>query len=204
MVREFATSFSVAPALPWGVRNKGLRNASCRGSVAMGNDELYHRVEGRSGRWVRAVGGRAGGLRLQKLLQDWQQVVIRIACPALPDHKHRPACGLELLSVSAVAGDVVGTFFSPEFRVRGGCDFTEPAAVAVPEAAVDEDHLAMDGQHKIWFPGQATGMQTEAKAHAVNRGTNDQFRLRVFGRDTGHVERPLFRVVDIRHLRVPG
>ena len=73
----------------------------------------------------------------------------------------------------------------------------------MPEATVDEDHLTVGRQHKIWFPWQVTGMQSEAEAHAVNRGTNAQFRLRVFGRDAGHVEGPLFRVMDIRHLRVP-
>ncbi len=74
---------------------------------------------------------------------------------AFPDGDDGPGEGVEALGVEFVAGDVAGDFLAPECFVGLGNDVFGATAVAVPEAAVDEDDGAVLGQDEIGGAGEA-------------------------------------------------
>lgn len=54
-------------------------------------------------------------LLLEKLMQLWNQHVVDVSCPALPDDQNLPACGAKAANVSAIPDRVGGAFGVPEF-----------------------------------------------------------------------------------------
>ena len=68
---------------------------------------------------------------------------------AFPDCDDGPGEGVEALGIEFVAGDVAGHFLLPEFGVAFRHDILGTAAVAVPEAAVDEDDGAVFREHVV-------------------------------------------------------
>ena len=66
-----------------------------------------------------------------------------------------PGKGIKALGIEFVTGDVAGDLFFPELGVGLWCDVLGTAAVAVPEAAVDEDDGAVLGQHEVGLARKA-------------------------------------------------
>ena len=85
-----------------------------------------------------------------------------------------------------IAFNVALEFLRPEFHVgfRHCGDFA--AFMAMPEAAVDENHRMPFGQNDIGMSGQLRGMEAIAKAQHVQMMTHEQLRLRVFRADFAH------------------
>ena len=72
----------------------------------------------------------------------------------LPDGDDSPGEGVEALGIEFVTGDVAGNLFFPELGVGLWCDVLGAAAVAVPEAAVDEDDCAIFGEDEVGGAGR--------------------------------------------------
>ena len=93
-----------------------------------------------------------GGLQIGFYARDGG-VKILLGEFAFPDGDDGPGEGVEALGVEFVAGDVAGYLVFPEAGVRLWFDVLGATAVAVPEAAVDEDDGAVLGQDEIGEPG---------------------------------------------------
>jgi len=88
---------------------------------------------------------------------------------AFPDGDDGPGEGVEALGIEFVAGDVAGYLFFPESGVRLGFDVLGATAVAVPEAAVDEDDGAVLGQDEVGGAGEALVIEPVAVALVPQR-----------------------------------
>ena len=106
---------------------------------------------------------------------------------AFPDGDDGPGEGVETLGVEFVSGDVAGNLLFPEFGVRLWCDVLGTAAVAVPEAAVDEDDGAVLGQHKVGLSWEALVVEPVPVSSAPQLAPDSPFRGGVPGADAGHV-----------------
>ena len=102
---------------------------------------------------VALVFGR-GGLQIGFYARDGG-VKVLLGEFAFPDGDDGPGEGVEALGVEFVTGDVAGDFLAPECFVGLGIDVLGATAVAVPEAAVDEDDGAVLGQDEIGGAGEA-------------------------------------------------
>lgn len=103
---------------------------------------------------------------------------------AFPDGDDGPGEGVEALGIEFVVGDVAGYLFFPESDVRLGFDVLGATAVAVPEAAVDEDDSAVLGQDEVWGAGEPLVVDPVAVATVPQFAADNPFRGRVFGADT--------------------
>ena len=111
---------------------------------------------------------------------------------AFPDDNDMPAGLLQRGLLFFIALDVALEFLRPEFHVgfRHGGDFA--AFMAMPEAAVDENHRMPFGQNDIGMSGQFRRMETVAEAQHMQMMTHNQFRLRVLRPDFAHGFAALF------------
>ena len=66
-----------------------------------------------------------------------------------------------------IALDVRGKLFGPEVLVGAGCRTPMAATVAMPEAAVDQDHNPMSRQHHIGATRQVARVKAKAEAGPV-------------------------------------
>ena len=83
-----------------------------------------------------------------------------------PDSDDGPGEGVEALGIEFVTGDVAGNLFFPELGVGLWCDVLGAAAVAVPEAAVDEDDCAIFGEDEVGGAGEAFIVESVAVSSA--------------------------------------
>src|SRR6185437_13719876 len=119
---------------------------------------------------------------------------------ALPDNLDAPAGGAELALVAAVAAAVGEELGLPVGAIRGGSSVGRAARMLVPEAAVDEDHLAAAGKHQVRRAGQVAAVQTVAVAGAVDQAADEQLRLSVLAADARH-DRASLRFGERVHFR---
>ena len=111
---------------------------------------------------------------------------------AFPDDNDMPASLFQRGLFFFIAFNVALEFLRPEFHVgfRHCGDFA--AFMAMPEAAVDENHRMPFGQNDIGMSGQLRGMEAIAKAQHVQMMAHDHFRFCVFRPDFAHVFAALF------------
>ena len=74
------------------------------------------------------------------------------------------------------------------------------AVVAMPKAAVNENHGFLFGQHYVWASRQVLPVQAEAKSHPVQNGTNTNLGLSVFRTNSRHITASLFFAVNVNHF----
>ena len=93
-----------------------------------------------------------------------------------------------------VAGGVAFEFRDPEFAAVCRCGAIFAAAVAMPEAAVNEDDGFVFGKNDVGTTGEVFAVETKAVTHAVKERSDEDLGLCVFALDSRHVPRPpLFR-----------
>ena len=63
----------------------------------------------------------------------------------------------------------------------------------MPETAVHKDRHTASGQDNIWSAGKAFPVQPEPVAHAMQKGTDEQFGARILRADLGHEPTAGFR-----------
>lgn len=83
--------------------------------------------------------------------------------------------------------DVDGRLLFPETGVGLWLHVLGAAAVAVPEAAVDEDDGAVLGQHEVGLAGKVPVVEPVPVPFAPQLGPHNLLRGRVPGADAGHV-----------------
>lgn len=110
---------------------------------------------------------------------------------AFPDDGRVPACLAEGDRVAFVAGGIGGEFGLPEVVVSGGGGSEGAVAVAVPEAAVDEDGEAAWSEADVGLSGEVAAVQAVAEAHGCEGAAHGEFRGGVRAADAGHIGRPL-------------
>jgi hypothetical protein len=86
---------------------------------------------------------------------------------AFPNHCHTPTGRTKLVPRPKIALDVRGKLFGPEVLVGAGCRTPMAATVAMPEAAVDQDHNPMSRQHHIGATRQVARVKAKAEAGPV-------------------------------------
>ena len=109
----------------------------------------------------------------------------------LPDGDDGPGEGVEALGIEFVAGDVACYFLLPEFNMGLRHDIFGAVAVAVPEAAVDEDDGAIFRQYQIRRSGQALVVEPVSVAAAPQFVPDGPLGDRVLRADAGHAVVPL-------------
>ena len=140
-----------------------------------------------------------GGLQISLYARDGG-VKVLLAEFAFPDGDDGPGEGVEALGVEFVAGDVAGHFLTPELLVGLGNGVLGATAVAVPEAAVDEDDGAVLGQDEVGGAGEALVIEPVPVAFVPQCVPDSPLRGCVPGTDAGHVVRPLGRGQNVRHI----
>jgi hypothetical protein len=73
--------------------------------------------------------------------------------------------------------------------------------MAMPEAAVDEDHLAASTEHEVRFAWQTLSVQSIPNSHTTDHPAKREFWSGVAGVDLSHVATALLRRMDIGHDR---
>ena len=100
---------------------------------------------------------------------------------AFPNGDDGPGEGVKALGVEFVTGDVGGDLFLPETGVGLWFHVFGTAAVAVPEAAVDEDDGAELGQHEVGLSGKALVVESVPVTSAPQLGPHNHLRCSVPG-----------------------
>ena len=106
---------------------------------------------------------------------------------AFPDGDDGPGEDVETPGALFVTGDVAGYLFFPKVGVGLRRDVFGATAVAVPEAAVDEDDGAVLGQHEVGGAGKPAVVEPVAVAFVPQRVPDGPLRGGVPGTDAGHV-----------------
>lgn len=140
-----------------------------------------------------------GGLQIGLYARDCG-VKVLLGEFAFPDGDDGPGEGVEALGVEFVAGDVAGHFLTPELLVGLGNGVLGATAVAVPEAAVDEDDGAVLGQDEVGGAGEAFVIEPVPVALVPQCVPDGPLRGGVPGTDAGHVVRPLGWCQCVRHV----
>lgn len=122
-----------------------------------------------------------------------------VASLALPDDKDAPAKIAEDTEYVTVARDIRSELFLPEAGTRCGRCSTEPAAMAMPETAVYEQHHPASRKHDIRPARQILSVKSEAVAHRVEKAPDDQLWAGVPPLDRPHVAGALFRGQHVGH-----
>lgn len=77
--------------------------------------------------------------------------------------------------------------------------FKEMAAVAVPEAAMDQDQRAVFRKGNVRLSREPVVVDPEPEASSMKSGANQHFRFCVFALDAAHHSRAGWLVNDIGH-----
>ena len=125
-----------------------------------------------------------------------------IPCLAFPDFDDSPSGLRQLRPHPCIADDVPRELFRPEVDSRRGRR-REPAAVAVPEAPVNQDDRAVLWEHQVWPAGQRGAMEAKAKPESVGTRADGHFGARVLAAHAAHYSRPRFRRDGV-HVRCCG
>ena len=117
-----------------------------------------------------------------------------------PDNDHAPAGFFQQTEIAPVALNVAIKLRLPIFRAccRHGSVFA--AGMPVPEASVHENHSPVLPQDNIGLSGKVFAIDAKAVAAAVQHGTHDEFRLRVFAANAAHGPASLLGCQGIRHI----
>ena len=106
---------------------------------------------------------------------------------ALPNNKEAPASRLQPAKVLRVTFDVPRDFRPPKGPVRLRPLRAVLTAMTVPEASVNENHLAATGEYDIRLAGQTGTLKPKAVAHPVRHPPHDLFRLCIVAPNGTHV-----------------
>ena len=106
---------------------------------------------------------------------------------AFPDGDDGPGEGVEALGAQFIAGDVAGHFLLPEAGVAFRDDIFGAAAVAVPEAAVDEDDGTVLGEDEVGRAGQTSVVEPVAITATPQFVPDGPLGSRILRADAGHV-----------------
>ena len=117
-----------------------------------------------------------------------------------PDGDDGPGEGVEALGVEFVTGDVAGDFLAPECFVGLGNDVLGATAVAVPEAAVDEDDGAVLGQDEVGGAGEAFVIEPVPVAFVPQCVPDGPLRAGILGVDLRHYLVSLLWGHSVRHV----
>lgn len=101
--------------------------------------------------------------------------------------------------LAEIIGHVAADFLLPELGPGFGDHEVAAALVAVPEAAVHEDHSPVPGQHEVGPAGQVLAMQAVTQPVSVQVLADEQLGLGVLAPDAGHVVAAGGRGVDVGH-----
>jgi hypothetical protein len=74
------------------------------------------------------------------------------------------------------------------------------ACVAMPKAAVNEDHDLVFGYYNVWLTGEVFAVETKPIAKSVQRLAHPDFRKRVFRGYPAHDLGPAFARVHVHKL----
>jgi len=86
-----------------------------------------------------------------------------------------------------IAFGIAIEFGQPPFASMSWYSSSFAAFVAMPEAAVNEDDGFVFGQNDVGTAGQFAVVQSEAVAHAMQEGADDEFGFGVAGTDPAHI-----------------
>ena len=128
---------------------------------------------------------------------------IRIPRLAFPDDASLPSKRCEPLHRALVPGHVARALCFPEVCVCARPNRPESAGMAMPEAAMNEDHLATLREHEVRMAWKVGSMQSISIPHPVHQPSNDHLWHRVLAADARHVVVALCRREHIAHLRQP-
>lgn len=104
-------------------------------------------------------------------------------------------------------------FGLPKFGVCFWSGFSDPAAVHVPEAAMDKDGQTLLFQHDVRRSGQRSDIRPDAKTEAAKQRPDPEFWQRIPVPDRRHIAGALNSRMDIHgrpgyrlaaHRRMPG
>jgi len=165
--------------------------ASCRADdILRENDRfvdrflILHMALG-TGEKLRPVDGRTAPRRAEKLHRSFSDG-LQISQLALPNHQHRPTRLEKPNAAVPIPSHVPLKLLAPEVPIR----FREPSKrtipVAMPKAAMNKDHLAPTGEHKVGFSGKFFVVQPVTVAHSMKHPPNNHFRARVLGTNQRH------------------
>lgn len=115
---------------------------------------------------------------------------------AFPHSQNTPAVLLQLADRAVVTRAVAFNFFLPEFLPCGG-PLEQMTVMAMPEAAVDEDHGAVFRKDKVGPSRQPAVMQPIPESFCMQRAPDEQLRGGIAAPDTAHVETALLCRQDI-------
>ena len=121
---------------------------------------------------------------------------------ALPDRLHPPAGCLQRCAVADVPLPIPADLGQPVVAVDLRNARAAGAVVAVPEAAVDEDHQPAPGHDDVRFAGQILAVKAVADAERRQQAANGLLRSGVAVLDPAHHGGALRRIEDVRHGRV--
>ena len=127
----------------------------------------------------------------------------RLPQGALPNRRYAPSVFQKSRTHGAVPSDVRLELCLPELRPGRWAGRVATALVAMPEAAVYEDHGAMLRKNEVRPPVNLSGMKPEAKAARVQCPPESQLGLRVLSPYSRHHPGTGLLVHDIGHMR-PG
>lgn len=129
--------------------------------------------------------------------------LIRLPQCALPHRRHSPSVFEEFCTNGAIPSDVRVELRLPELRPGRWGGGVATALVAMPEAAVHEDHGAVLRKDKVRSTVDLAGMKPEAKTARVQCPPESQLGPSVLSPDPRHHPGTGLLVHDIGHIR-PG
>jgi hypothetical protein len=110
----------------------------------------------------------------------------RIFRLAFPNYKCVPTQSFQFGGDLLIAQNIAIEFLLPIFRARLGRTRFRAPGMAMPEAAVHEDHGATPGKHHIRTARKVPTMKSVAEPTGMSRPPHSEFRGRVLAPHSGH------------------
>jgi hypothetical protein len=123
---------------------------------------------------------------------------------ALPNHRHTPTLFAQPNLIAPVAGYIFSEFFEPEFWSRSWRGCILASLVAVPKAALDQNHRVPLRQYDIRGAGQAPVVQAESEAARVEGAPKFNLRSGMLTPDARHHPRTGRRINNVDQCISPG
>lgn len=105
----------------------------------------------------------------------------------LPDDQRTPSLTDDSCERVAITLAIAVDLGCPEFR-PGRRQTEQGAIMSVPEAAMDEDHGAMNGKHEIRLSGQPLVVEPVAQAKRMQTAPDDHLRPGIGSADARHAQ----------------